>query len=85
MINEHQRMEKMTILYRFYGHNRVSWLLTGLPADTKTQPRHDEYGHDGGDCEVSRIKRGNYALQELARAIVSKGCGYPFLYGSNNQ
>ena len=31
MINEHQRIEKMTILYRFYGHNRVSWLLTGPP------------------------------------------------------
>jgi hypothetical protein len=33
-----------------------------------------------GICEILRIKRGNYALQELARAIVSKGCGYPFLH-----
>ena len=74
----------VVILSRFYGHNLGVRVANTLPADVRGKPRHDEYGHDGGDCEVSRIKRGNYALQELARAIVSKGCGYPFLYGSNN-
>jgi hypothetical protein len=31
-----------------------------------------------GICEILRIKRGNYALQELARAIVCKGVVIPF-------
>jgi hypothetical protein len=75
----------MVILSRFYGHNWGVRVANTLAADGRSEPRHDEYGHDGGDCEVSRIKRGNYALQELARAIVSKGCGYPFLYGCINK
>ena len=75
----------MIILSRFYGHNWGVRVANTLAADGRSEPRHDEYGHDGGDCEVSRIKRGNYALQELARAIVSKGRGYPFLYGCINQ
>jgi hypothetical protein len=29
-------------------------------------------------CEILRIKRGNYALQELARAVVCKGAVIPF-------
>ena len=74
----------VVILSRFYGHNLGVRVTNILPADMRGKPRHDEYGHDGGGCEVLRIKRGNYALQELARAIVSKGYGYPFLYGSIN-
>lgn len=31
-----------------------------------------------GIREILRIKRGNYALQELARAIVCKGVVIPF-------
>ena len=68
----------VVILSRFYGHNLGVRVAITLPADVRGKPRHDEYGHDGGDCEVSRIKRGNYALQELARAIVCKGVVIPF-------